>query len=308
MRKRTRSFGAVLLDGYLRLKGRFPLSYHYFWGRIAAWLCRDVVHYRTRETMVNLSRSFPGMKYAELKETERRFYAHLGDIFAETVWFAGCRGERGIQRFRRQHLIESLNPETLNRFHDEGRPVMVFASHTGNWELLGSLLSTSWGEPFTVRPGDIAVVYKRLSSRVWDEVLRDNRCGIVAHTDFDGYVESKEMLRYALSHREEPLVYLFPNDQAPYQGASRADVGTFLHQDTQAMTGGAALARKLGMAVVYLRWRAEARGRYTVEYVPLAADASQLTVEEILRRYYALLEEDVQAQPFNYLWTHRRWK
>lgn len=308
MRKRKRSPGAVLLDGYLRLKGRLPLGYHYFWGSVAAWMLARVLRYRKAVVEANLARSFPALRYDALDAVKRRFYARLGEIFAETVWFAGCRGERGIVRFRRQGIIRTLNPEVLNRFHDEGRSVMVFASHTGNWELLGSLLSAPGPVPFTVRPEDIAVVYKRLSSRVWDEVLRDNRCGIVAHTGFDGYVESKQMLRYALGHREEPLVYLFPNDQAPYAGTSRTAVGSFLHQETQAMTGGAALARKLGMAVVYLRFRVEARGRYTVEYVPVCADAAQETTEDLLTRYYKLLEADIEAQPFNYLWTHKRWK
>ena len=308
MRKSKRSPGAVLLDGVLRWKGRLPLGYHYFWGSVAAWFFTRVLRYRKAVVEANLARSFPELDNAAREAVKRRFYARLGEIFAETVWFAGCRGERGIARFRRQGIIRTLNPELLNRFHDTGRSVMVFASHTGNWELLGSLLSAPGPVPFTVRPEDIAVVYKRLSSRVWDEALRDNRCGIVAHTGFDGYVESKQMLRFALEHRDEPRVYLFPNDQAPYAGSTRTAIGTFLHQETQAMTGGAALARKLGMAVVYLRFRCEARGRYTVEYVPLCDDAAPLSTDELLRRYYMLLEADITAQPFNYLWSHRRWK
>ncbi len=27
-----------------------------------------------------------------------------------------------------------------------------------------------------------------------------------------------------------------------------------------------------------------------------------------MRRYYKLLEADIEAQPWNYLWTHNRWK
>lgn len=308
MEKRKRSLGVVLVGTFLRLNGRLPLGWHYFWGDVAAWLLRVVLRYRSHVVDTNLARSFPAMDYAAIGETRRRFYRHFGEILAETLWLAGCRGERGIARFRRAGLIETPDPEPLNRFRDAGRPVMVLASHTGNWELLGTLLYTARTRPYTVQPGDIAVVYKRLSSRLWDDLLRENRCTLVAHTDFDGYVESRQMPRFALSRRGEPLVYLFPADQAPYAGTSRVDVGTFLHQETKAMTGGAALARKLGMAVVYLRFRSEARGRYTVGYVPVCEDASQMETEEILRRYFRLLEEDIAAQPFNYLWTHRRWK
>ena len=297
-----------IVGAFLRLHGRLPLAYHYFWGDVAAWVLRRLLRYRVSIVDTNLARSFPELDYAALEQVKRRFYRHFGEIVAETLWLAGCRGERGIARFRRQALVETPDPSPLNRLHDTGRPVMVLAAHTGNWELLGTLLSTTRGKPCSVRPADIAVVYKRLTSRLWDAVLRENRCGLVAHAGFDGYVESKQMLRFALEHRDEPRVYLFPMDQAPYAGTSRTAVGTFLHQETAAMTGGAALARKLGMAVVYLRFRCETRGRYTVEYLPICDDAAQMETEEIVRRYYALLEADIKAQPFNYLWTHKRWK
>lgn len=297
-----------IVGALLRLRGRLPLGYHYFWGDVAAWVMQHLLRYRVSVVDVNLARSFPELDEAALEQVKRRFYRHFGEIIAETMWLSGCRGQRGEARFRRRGLIVTPDPGPLNRPHDEGRPVMVLAAHTGNWELLGTLLSTAQERPYTVRPGDIAVVYKRLTSRLWDEVLRENRCGLVAHAGFDGYVESREMLRYALEHRGEPLVYLFPADQAPYQGSSRISVGSFLHQETQAMTGAAALARKLGMAVLYLRFRREARGRYTVEYLPICDDAAQMESEEMLKRYYALLEADIQAQPENYLWTHKRWK
>ena len=27
-----------------------------------------------------------------------------------------------------------------------------------------------------------------------------------------------------------------------------------------------------------------------------------------MERYYALLQKDIEAQPSNYLWSHKRWK
>ena len=42
--------------------------------------------------------------------------------------------------------------------------------------------------------------------------------------------------------------------------------------------------------------------------VPLSDNASAEKPDDIMKRYYKLLEEDLQAQPWNYLWTHKRWK
>jgi lauroyl/myristoyl acyltransferase len=43
-------------------------------------------------------------------------------------------------------------------------------------------------------------------------------------------------------------------------------------------------------------------------FVPLCDNAAESTPEDILKSYYAHLEEDIKAQPWNYLWTHKRWR
>ena len=42
--------------------------------------------------------------------------------------------------------------------------------------------------------------------------------------------------------------------------------------------------------------------------VPLSDRAAGENPVELMQRYYRLLEEDIQKQPWNYLWTHKRWK
>ena len=116
------------------------------------------------------------------------------------------------------------------------------------------------------------------------------------------------MLRYALEHRNERKVYNFIIDQYPYFAKKDQLHVRFMNQDTVTMTGAADLARKLGMSVCYLSTREREGGGYVFEYIPVCEDASTLSSEEIMTRYYALLGEDLRAQPWNYLWTHRRWK
>lgn len=307
MGKGRRTFGAALIGTWMRLKGRLPLGYHYAWGKVVAWLCRSVVRYRRDVVTANLARSFPEKKYGELTEVTRRFYAHFGDIFAETVWLAGCRGERGVRRFIRSGLVTATNPELLNGYYDAGRTAIVLSSHSGNWELLGSFFAMA-PDRLHMAYDEVAVVHKRLTSPTWDRVFADNRMSLVAHTAFDGYVEAMEVLRYAVRRRETPMVYIFPNDQVPYGPAKAYDVGPFLHQATTGMAGGVALAHRFGMAVVYMRWTIRERGRYEVTYVPIAEDASASDTGTMIKEYYALLEADIRAQPWNYLWSHKRWK
>lgn len=306
--ERKHSVGAALLGGIMRLRGSLPLRYHRWWGRRIAWFLQKVMHYREKEVMVNLARSFPEKKYKELNAIAGQFYRHLGEVITEAVWFGACRGNRGCRRLRKSHLVEITNAEVLNRLFAECPQVMAMESHTGNWELIGGFFNYDYETPLEMAPEHIAVTYNRLHSDAWNIVMGKNRCATLTETDFDGYCESREILRYAVSHRRDKRVYVFITDQYPYKFATKHHVGKFMNQDTETMNGAAALACKLNMGVVYLQFKCREGGGYTLTFVPIAERAAESTPEQIMSEYYRLLEEDLREQPWNYLWSHKRWK
>ena len=308
--EKRKSLGVILAEGLLHLLGRLPLGWHRWWGRRIGHLTGSVLHYRREVVMTNLARSFPELKYKELSKLARKCYDHLGDIIAEAIWFGGCKNAKGRKKLNDSHIVDIVNPEVFNEVYDKSTNVMVLSSHAGNWELLGGWFSYNHNPdiPLKSGPEEIGVVYRRLKSKVWNRVIEDNRCNSLKDTGFDGYLESMEVFRFAIAHRKQKFVYIFPTDQYPYSVATKHNVGKFLNQETLAMTGGAALANKFGMSVSYLRWKVEERGRYSVEFVPICDNAADYTPERIMEMYYAELEKDIQAQPWNYLWTHKRWK
>ncbi|MBR1705560.1 MAG: lysophospholipid acyltransferase family protein [Bacteroidales bacterium] len=308
--EKKHSWGVRLAAGWMRLRAFLPLGYHYRWARVVAWVARDVLHYREEVVLTNLARSFPGKKYGELAEIKDRFYQHFGEIFAEAAWFGGCRGDKGRKKLKDSHLVEIDNSAEFNAFFDRCSSVMLLNSHAGNWEITGGVAQYDYG-PESARHWDypeVVVLYKRLKSGFWDQVIGVNRCAPVLDRDYDGYVESASILRYAVSHRREKKLYIFNTDQHPYRGVQRCEVGMFLSQPTEAMTGGAALACKLDMGVAYMRWKQVERGHYRMTFVPLCDHASETAPEEIMKQYYAHLEQDIREQPWNYLWSHKRWK
>ena len=300
-----RKIGTALLRGILKLLGLLPLRVHYALGRGVAFLAEKVVRYRTDVVMMNLSRAFPEYKYKELKALKHAFYLHFGDLVAESVWF----GASDAERLRRQEICRIANPEVLSSLFDSSPSVMVMYSHCGNWELCGGVASYDYsGAEVRFKEENTVFVYKKLTSPVWDEVMRLSRLSPVLDQDaFKGYVESNDLVRFVLSHKEEKRIYCVNTDQKPYKFAKATCEVDFLHQHTLTMTAAAALARKVGMAVVYLNIRPESRGHYVWEYTPVCPDASLMSAEEIMKAYYALLQKDIEALPENYLWTHKRW-
>ena len=291
----------------MRLLALQPLKMHYFWGRCLSWFISGPMHYRRDVVMINLARSFPEKKYNELLKIADDFYKHFGDLFAETFWFAGSHDTK---RLRDSHICEMEHADVLNRLYNDCPGVIVLNSHLGNWELTGGILNYVYA-PDKVDFGEknTTVVYKELSNSFWDKVFGDNRCAPIAKENKETcYVESRKILRFVIAHRNEKRLYVFPTDQCPYKYASAHTVDNFMHQPTLTMTGGAALAHKFGFAVVYMAFKKKEDFGYKMSFREICQDASKFTPEDIMNKFYSYLEEDINAQPENYLWTHKRWK
>lgn len=291
----------------MRALAALPLGFHYAWSGFFTWLIRDVLHYRRELVMLNLARSFPDKKYKELKKISNRFYKHFGEIIAEAVWFGGCRNR---ERLRKKHLVEITNSEVLEAAYETSPGVIIMNSHCGNWELLGGYENYDYLRGYTDRldRNNLVVVYKHLSSKVWDEIMGLNRCAPVLRGGFDGYISSTEVLRHAITNRDRKKVYLFPTDQCPYKNSTVDETVSFMHQDTKTMLGAASIAHKFGFSVLYMNMVPVERGRYEWTFTEICRDASTVKPHDLMQRFYDLLQEDIEKTPWNYLWTHNRWK
>lgn len=294
----------TILIAMIRPWQYLPLGFHYAWGAFLSGLMR-VFRYRKDVALINLSRSFPELKYKEIRKIAAKFYKNLGQIAAETMWLGGrCRRKEKVYK---KGIIALEGQEDLYRAFEKGS-VMVLNSHCGNWELIGAYLQYTCDVPgANFNQDDVAVVYRRLHGKFSEEFFHRNRCALQTK-DFDGYVESRVVMRYIARHRKEKKVYVFPNDQYPYGTAIARQTVNFLNQKTETMVGGAEVAEKLGMSVFYMNANRTAKGKYTVSYKKICDDAAALGTENIIIEYYRLLEQDIRKSPSNYLWSHRRWK
>lgn len=291
-----------ILLGLIRFLSLFPLKFHYFMAGCLPWIMNNVIHYRRDVVMTNLARSFPEKKYRELSSIADEFYRHFAEIIAEAIWFGGS----DYRRLHESEICRYTNAEVLREAYLNSPSVTVLSSHCGNWELLGGLWTYNYDEN-VVLPGtehNVKVVYKKLNNPVWDEVMKRNRCAPIK--GYRGEIESSNILRYVLNHRDDRFIYIYPTDQYPYAGAY--DIGTFLNQKTYAMLGGAKVAHKTGMSVLYMKMKRVSKGHYEITFIPICENASEKTPEWIVRRFYDLLEEEIRQTPSNYLWTHKRWK
>ena len=295
--------GKFLLQGFIKLIGKCPLGFHHFNARWIGWCIENVFKYRTGLVEVNLANAFPEKSQLDRDTIKHQFYVHFAKIFLEAAWFSACNKER----LRKSHIAEIINPELLNRLYDQRPSIMIMSSHSGNWEIMGGACNYSYKEDFHFNDLDICSVYRQLSNQMMNEIMEDIRLAVISDRKaFTGYMESRNVLRYVFKNKDKKKIYLFTTDQRPYFSGSDHMKVTFMNRPCYAMSASAGVAKKFGMAVVYQRML-ERKGGYDIEYIPICEDASKMSVEEMVDKYYRLLEEDLRTQPYNYLWTHNRW-
>ena len=297
---------ADIVRGLMVALSKLPLRFHYFMGDVVAWLAKNVLRYRSDVVWINISRSFPDMKYKELKAVYNDFYRHFGEIFAEAVWFAGA----SYKRLYDSRIVTVMNPEEISGMFASTPSMTVLSTHCGNWELMGGFLGyrTATGTKVAIEEEDIQVVYKKLSSPVFDEVFRRNRVAALERVGTSCEIESSNILRQTMKQKDMRKVYIYPTDQAPYRKAGKHPIGEFMHQQTNVMLGSVGVACKLSHSVMYMKMKRTERGRYEMTLIPICRNASEMTPEEIMRKYYDLLQEEINETPCNWLWTHKRWK
>lgn len=295
-----------IVRGCLVLLSKLPLKFHYFMGSVFAWFAEKVIRYRYSTVLTNISRSFPDKKYKEIDGIVHDFYKHFGEILAEAIWFSGSN----YKRLYDSGIVTVTNPEELNELYLSTPSMTVLSTHCGNWELLGGFLGyrTPSGVKAAIQEEEIRVVYKKLTNPVFDEVFKLNRVSALEKVGTSCEIESSNILRHAVSSRGQRLVYIYPTDQAPYWKAAKHPIGKFMHQETNCMLGSVGAACKLSHSVMYMKMQRMERGKYEMTLIPICRNASESTPEEIMRKYYDLLEQEINETPANWLWTHKRWK
>lgn len=300
-----KSIGYYLIKAVTRPLAVLPLGFHRAAGRFLGLLAGSVIKYRRKVVIDNLSNSFPDKSHDEILHITKQFYRHFGNVIAEAFWYGGA----SLKRIIKSHIVEIENADTLNSVYDSSDSVFVLLGHTGNWELTAGYINYAYGTPLHFSENDISMVYRKLSSRAWDEFINSNRlCHIQDKEHYDGVVETFSIMRYALSHRSDRKVYNFITDQYPYARTEKTPKIKFFGRETYTMDGAATLARKLKLPVLYMGMPQTEDGKYRMKFTVITKDASTMEPAQIMQAYYDLLEADIGRQPWNYLWTHRRWK
>ncbi len=248
-----------------------------------------IVGYRKKVVRDNLSLVFPEKSAQELKNIEIAFYKHFCDMFLEMVKTMSLSKEQ----VKRRYAV--LNIELLQQI-EKDKSILIVCSHYANWEWNVSINNY-------VRSKGYAV-YQKIANQYFDAWVKRVRARW--NTTL---ITQQETARTVVSNLKNNVTGIFGmvSDQSPQP--HRAQYWTeFMGIKVPVINGAEVMARKMDLAVVFLKVSKVKRGYYQAEFIPITTAGSETEPHEITDRFLRLAEQQIYEKPEHYLWTHKRWK
>ena len=278
---------------YLIIK---PLSLLPFWvlypiSDLFYLLVYYIIRYRRKTVSTNLSKSFPYLDKKERTKIARASYVHFCDLIIESIKAFSMSPEMAIRR------AKVINPEVVNKFYEQDRPVIIVLGHYGNWEYMA--IAGNMEIEHTV-----TILYHPLKNKFFNEKIRQSR------SQYGSVLISKDAVKsFYKDNSKTKNALVFVADQSPIIKRSKKIYWTtFMHQETPIAYGTEKYAREYDIPVVYLEITKVKRGFYEGRFELISDHSAQTKEFEITEKHVRLLESTIRKDPRYYLWTHNRWK
>ena len=266
----------------------FPLFYAL--SDVIYFFIYRVFKYRKRTVRTNLVLALPHLSDIERKEIERKFFAHMCDMFLEMLKTMSISRKQIDQRFK------FTNIEVFQNLEKQNKSIAVMIAHYASYEWVISL------NRFTTFPS--YAIYKKINNPYFDKLVRKIRLRFKANL----LTTSETVPKMEENVQNDILaVYGFASDQSPRLFAQQywAD---FMGINVPVYDGAETLARKFDMNVIFLRTKKVKRGHYEATFEIMTENIAADPEHSITDRFLHLVENQIIEAPEFYLWTHKRWK
>ena len=119
---------------------------------------------------------------------------------------------------------------------------------------------------------------------------------------------SKQEIKAWLSqNHDQPMITFFAADQFPKK-AKKVYTTNFLNQETSVAFGAERYAVMNNWPVVFMNAVKTKRGTQELFFELISENPKDEPHGTIMEKYTRMLEKQIQQEPANWLWTHKRWK
>jgi KDO2-lipid IV(A) lauroyltransferase len=267
---------------------RIPLRIGQGLGRALGSFAYLVVRRERSKALKNIAIAFPEWDEARRRATVRAMFRHFGMSLFELVWFPNM----DVAERDRRTIIEGAEP--LLQLIDQGRGVVVFTAHCGNWEWMSYAVGL-WGRP-------TAVLQRERDAPEMNRYITELRARSGVRTIDRGSGGAGRELIQAL-RRGGILAFLI--DQNLRTDSVRVP---FFGKPALTPIGPAKLAIRTESIVVDILVERLPDGRHRLKIgKPLQTRRDDDPVE-LTARMTRIIEEQIRRVPEQWVWMHDRWR
>lgn len=239
-----------------------------------------------------IAAAFPEFDQARVQQVARESYRNLGRVAVEATLLSTSGAVGALALFK----ISSEDWARLEAAHALGKGAILMAGHVGNWELAAAYLCAR-GMP-------VVGIVRGASNPLSEAYFRRTRerLGVTVVHDSEAVRRVPRLLR------EGQLVGVLSDQAAVGLASTYVD---FFGRPAKTPRGGAVFALRGDVPVLFVAALREPDGQYRlmVEEIPVTHSGErERDVDDIIKRFTALLERVVRKYPEQYFWQHRRWK
>ena len=281
----------ILIYPFIWILSILPFPVLYLLSDCVCFLVYRIFKYRKTVVRGNIALALPHLSEKERTIIEKKFYAHLCDLFLEMIKTLSISKKEIEKRYT------FSNMEVYYDLEKKEKSIALLCAHYASYE---------WAVSMNYHIHFMGYgVYKKLANPYFDKLVRKIRSKFKSQL-----IDSKETIPTMASNfrNKNYSLYGLVSDQSPKVSTTHY-WQKFMGIEVPVHTGGEMLAKKYDMNVIFLKTKKLKRGYYEASFEVLSdGNTKDFPNYEITDNFLKLVEQQIYDAPEFYLWTHNRWK
>ena len=261
--------------------------------RLASYVSSKIIYFfgpffRSKNLIKsNISKALPNLNKKEIKEISKSMWSNYGRILAEYVFI------KEIRNSKMKSNIQVNGQEILEKIKEKNEPVIFISGHFNNFELMAMHIEKSGV--------DLAAIYRPLNNIFLSPIMEKIRKKYICSKQIKkGISGTKEILNYFKSGSSIALMI----DQRVSEGIK----SLLFRNEALTTTIPAQFVKKFNCKIVPIYIERESNENFMLEIMqPISFDNGE-TIENITLKLNQLLEKMIIRNPYQWIWSHNRWK
>jgi len=244
--------------------------------------------FRSKKTIYsNISLAFPNSEENLKKNISKKMWQSYGKILAEYIFI------KNFRNLNSEKYLSIKGQKILDDVKNSNEPVIFISGHFDNFELMAMHIEKSGI--------NLAAIYRPLNNYFLNPTMENIRKKFICEKQIKkGVSGTKEILKHFKSGTSIALMI----DQRVSQGIR----STFFEKDALTTTIPAQFVKKFNCKIVPIFIERNDVENFNLEIMnPLTFD-NQETIESITLKLNKILEKMIVRNPYQWIWSHNRWK